>query len=68
MVTYFTCNFKENNMTDKQIAWAMTHDWYLYTGKRMTDNVNVVHVKDDMVSGHTLDFDNFEELYFWAGY
>ena len=55
-------------MTDKQIAWAMTHDWYLYTGKRMTDNANIVHVKDDMVSGHTLDFDNFEELYFWAGY
>mgnify|MGYP003658949710 CR=1 FL=1 len=55
-------------MTDEQTRWAMSHDWYYYTGRRMTDNVDVVHVKDDMIAGRTLDFDNFEELYIWAGY
>jgi hypothetical protein len=55
-------------MNNKEIRWAMSHDWYLYTGRRMTDNVNIVYVKDDMVEGKTLSFDNFEDLKTWANY
>ena len=65
MLTYFRIVY---NMNNKEIRWAMSHDWYLYTGRRMTDNVNIVYVKDDMIKGKTLSFDNFEDLKTWANY
>jgi hypothetical protein len=57
-------------MTTQQIAWAMKHDWYYYTGTEMASGVNVVHVWDRHSDGrqYQLHFTNFEALKQWAGY
>jgi len=55
-------------MTTKQLNWAQSHDWYYYAGTcTVTGNI-IVHVMDDTIKGATLSFDNFEDLYNWAGY
>ncbi len=49
-------------MTKKQIAWASKHDWYI------GNQYGKVIARDDMNQFQVLYFDDFEELYHWAGY
>jgi len=57
-------------MTTQQIAWAMSHDWFINTRpfNHLGERVNVIYVKDDMVKGNILNFTDFDELTEWAGY
>lgn len=49
-------------MTNKQIAWAAQHDWFI----RSTPMGTVV-VRNDVEEG-VLSFDNYLKLRAWAGY
>lgn len=49
-------------MSEKQIAWAKSHDWFLYS----TDGMVVV--RDEMSWEEVKQFDDYFELRLWAGY
>lgn len=51
-------------MTDKQIKWASSHDWYVGHG---VNAENQVFIRVDLGEGRTLDFTNFDRLTKWAG-
>lgn len=53
-------------MTTKQANWARQHDWYY--GERNSAKGIIILARDDMVSGEVRFFNNFDELYIWAGY
>ncbi len=52
-------------MSLQEVYWAMTHDWYYYTGT--VNGHHVVHVHDT-ITGRTLAFDSYYKLRIWAGY
>lgn len=56
-------------MTFKQIAWASKHDWFV------SSDSGIVYVNDITYNADTkettvklVSFDNFSDLYEWAGY
>ena len=54
-------------MTDNQIKWAGTHDWYV----RRIGQAVIVHerqTKDRILYERLRRFDSFPSLYRWAGY
>ncbi len=55
-------------MTLSQVAWAMEHDWYYYTGTCSVTGKRTVYVWDVAVSGGVIPFNNFKALRKWAGY
>lgn len=50
-------------MTQAQIRWASTHDWFIKANKD-----NSVTVRHDMPDGEPLVFNDYQELKDWAGY
>tara|TARA_R110000787_G_scaffold185243_1_gene297004 strand:+ start:550 stop:717 length:168 start_codon:yes stop_codon:yes gene_type:complete len=55
-------------MNTQQIEWARNHDWFI-EAKLIPNPWQVrIHVKDDMIEGNILGFDDFTELKQWAGY
>ena len=55
-------------MTTQQIAWASKHDWFIESiPSKLTGGLRAF-VKDDMVEGNVLVFNNFIKLQQWAGY
>lgn len=57
-----------NNMTTKQINWAMTHDWYYYAGRDSVTGVIRVWVYSNRPEGGILPFSDYQKLRKWAGY
>ena len=55
-------------MTIKQVVWASEHDWFIKIQGDIFNGMWCVLVKDDMVAGDTLSFNDFDELKQWAGY
>ena len=54
-------------MTTQQIAWAMSHDWFMGTVEVAAGMMVVV--RDDMSERFgTLTFIDFQKLKQWAGY
>ena len=55
-------------MTTQQIVWASKHDWFIEVIIVRISGKIRVHVRDDMVKGNILGFDDITELMQWAGY
>lgn len=55
-------------MTDKQVAWAMTHDWYYYTATSSVNGVRTVWCHSNRLEGGIVPFQDFDKLKAWAGY
>ena len=56
-------------MTDSQIKWASQHDWYVSNNSGNVFVNDVVYNSKTKQSETTLvSFNNFSDLYLWAGY
>ena len=56
-------------MTDSQIKWASQHDWYVSSNSGNVFANDVVYNSKTKQSETTLvSFNNFSDLYTWAGY
>lgn len=51
-------------MNTKQLKWAAQHDWFI----SMDIALGEVVVRHDELPNATITFNDFEELYYWAGY
>lgn len=55
-------------MTIQQVIWASQHDWFIESIVVRISGQIRIHVRDDMIVGNTLGFNDFDELKQWAGY
>ena len=56
-------------MMDKHdVEWASKHDWFIEAIIVRISGKIRVHVRDDMVKGNILGFDDITELMQWAAY
>lgn len=53
-------------LTQSQVDWAAQHDWFVSSS--VVESGFLVVVWHDVEPDWTLTFDNFDELYAWAGY
>lgn len=53
------------NLTDNQIVWAASHDWFVKT-QTNADGLTMIVVKED--DGNAVWLGTFKALREWAGY